>query len=337
MVSEVKKLSNQISHRIAVMANNDIVVEEFPVPQPGPGQVLIKTISTLISAGTELGSQEQEREDKFYPGYSNVGEVIAVGEGVKDYGVGDRVLSLGQHATHVIASTQPHSIARVPDNVSSDHATFGVLGSVSMHGVRKARIELGEYAAITGMGLVGQLALQLASKTGCEVLIAIDLYDARLDIAKRLGATHILNPDEPGFKSEVKSITGNHGLDVTIEASGYPRSLISIFDLSRIGGRIIQLGSIWHRIVEVDFMDFHLKELTLVGCHQPKCPINETIYFPWTQQYNRRQILKMIGDGRLDVGPLITHRMPYQEAQEAYRLLRDEKDKALGVILCWQT
>jgi len=99
-----------------------------------------------------------------------------------------------------------------------------------MHGVRKARIELGEYAAITGMGLVGQLALQLASKTGCEVLIAIDPCNARMDMAKRLGATHVLNPNEPSFKSEVNSITGNHGLDVTIEASGYPQSLISIFD-----------------------------------------------------------------------------------------------------------
>lgn len=330
-------MSNQIGHRIVVTPNNNIIVEEFPVPQPGAGQVLIETISTLISAGTELGSQEQKRDNKLYPGYSNVGEIIAVGKGVKDYGMGDRVLSLGQHATHVLASTEPYSIAKIPNNVSSDHATFGVLGSVSMHGVRKARIELGEYAAITGMGLVGQLALQLASKTGCEALIAIDPCNARLDIAKMLGATHVLNPNEPSFKSDVSSITGNHGLDVTIEASGYPQSLISIFDLSRIGGRIIQLGSIWHRIVEVDFMDFHLKELTLIGCHQPKCPINETIYFPWTQQYNRRQILKMIGDGRLDVGPLISHRMPYYEAQEAYRLLRDEKDKALGVILYWQT
>jgi len=123
---------------------------------------------------------------------------------------------------------------------------------------------------------------------------------------------------------------------VTIEASGYPQALLYIFDLSRIGGRIVQLGSIWHRMVEVDFMDFHLKELTLIGCHQPKCPINETIYFPWTQQYNRRQVLTMIADGRLNVKALISHKMPYFEAQEAYRLLRDEKDKALGVILDWE-
>ena len=83
-------------------------------------------------------------------------------------------------------------------------------------------------------------------------------------------------------------------------------------------------------------MDFHLKELTLTGCHQPKCPTADTIYFPWTQQYNRRQILKMIAHNRLNVSALISHKLPYYEVGEAYRLLRDEKDKALGIVLDWE-
>jgi len=329
-------MSNYTGRRIAIAPTSKVEIEEFSVPQPGKGQVLIRTVSTLISAGTELGGQEQKRDGNLYPGYSNAGEIIAVGEGVEDYHVGDRVLSLGQHASYVIASTEPHALARIPQNVSFDEATFGVLGSVSMHGVRKAGIELGEFVAITGAGLVGQLALQLASRTGCEALIAIDPCDVRLRIAERLGATHVFNPDKSDLKSEINSVTGNRGLDVTIEASGYPQALLCIFDLSRVGGRIVQLGSIWHRIVEVDFMDFHLKELILIGCHQPKCPVTETVYFPWTQQYNRRQILKMIADKRLDVSALISHKMPYYEAGEAYRLLRDEKDKALGVVLDWE-
>jgi 2-desacetyl-2-hydroxyethyl bacteriochlorophyllide A dehydrogenase len=329
-------MSNQIARRIAVTPTNHVEIEEFPVPKPGRGQVLIKTVSTLISAGTELGSQEQKRDGNIYTGYSNAGEIISVGEGVNDYQIGDRVLSLGQHASHVIASTAPQALAGIPENVSFDEATFGVLGSVSMHGVRKARIELGEFVAITGMGLVGQLALQLASKAGCEALIAIDPCDARLRIAEKLGATHALNPDQSDFRVEVDSITGNHGLDVTIEASGYPEALLYVFELSRIGGRIVQLGSIWHRTVEVDFMDFHLKELILTGCHQPKCPTAETAYFPWTQQYNRRQILQMISDSRLNVSALISHKMPYNETEEAYRLLRNEKDKALGIVLDWE-
>jgi threonine dehydrogenase-like Zn-dependent dehydrogenase len=87
--------------------------------------------------------------------------------------------------------------------------------------------------------------------------------------------------------------------------------------------------------VEIDFMDFHLKELTLKGCHQPKCPVHPTAMFPWTQQYNRSQILNMISDGRLDVRPLITHRLPFAETATAYRLLRQDRAHALGVVLEW--
>ena len=89
--------------------------------------------------------------------------------------------------------------------------------------------------------------------------------------------------------------------------------------------------------MKVDFFDIHLKELTIIGCHQPRCPTQATAFFPWTQEYNRRQILKMIADGRLNVNQLITHRVPFAQADEAYRKLRDEKGDSLGVILEWDS
>jgi len=328
--------------RVVVKPDSRVEIQDFPVRQPGRGEVVVKTVSTLISAGTELGSQELSRTHDLSLGYSNAGRIVALGEGVEGFQIGDAVLSLGNHASYVTVSAAPPSLAKIPAGVSFDEASFGVLGSVSIHGVRKAKIELGEFVAISGMGLVGQLALQLASFTGGEALIAIDLSDMRLQVAKDCGATHILNPvgaclcASPYLKAEVNKITKGRGLDVIIEASGYPQALLSAFDLARIGGRIMALGSIWHRKVEVDFMPFHEKELTLVGCHQPKCPTAETIYFPWTQQYNRNQILRMISDGRLNVRRLISHKLSYTEAGEAYRLLRDEKEKALGVVLSWE-
>lgn len=321
--------------QMVVRPDDSVGAETFEIRPPSRGEVLIETVRTLISAGTELGTQEQGRTEDFTPGYSNTGHIIALGEGVEDYAIGDRVLSLGRHASHVTVSAAPPSLAPLPDSVTFDDAAYGILGSVSMHGVRKARIELGEFTAITGMGVVGQLALQLAAQTGCELLIGVDLSHPRLEIAKASGATHILNPSRCDLRSEVQSITAGRGLDVIIEASGYPELLPIAFDMARIGGRIMALGSIWHRKVEVDFMPFHLKELTLVGCHQPKCPTVATPAFPWTQQYNRHQILKMIERGELNVVRLTTHRMPYTEASEAYRLLRDERDKSLGIVLTW--
>jgi 2-desacetyl-2-hydroxyethyl bacteriochlorophyllide A dehydrogenase len=208
-----------------------------------------------------------------------------------------------------------------------------VLGSVAAHGVRRARIELGEYVLITGMGPVGQLALQLAAQTGCEALMVADLSDFRLRVAGAHGALHTLNPQREDLAEAVQRLTHGRGLDCIIEASGYPDMLPLLFDVARIGGRVVLLGSIWHRTVELDLMPFHLKELTLLGVHQPKCPTVETPYFPWTQSYNRRQMLKMIGDGRLKVRSLITHVLPFTQAAEAYRLLRDERDQALGIVL----
>jgi 2-desacetyl-2-hydroxyethyl bacteriochlorophyllide A dehydrogenase len=321
------------AQRIVVRPDNRIAIETFTPRPPRQNEVLVETLCTLISAGTELGTQEQKRERDIYPGYSNVGRIIELGEGVTDYQVGDLVLSLGNHATHVTVSAAPPSLAPVPENVPPEEATFAVLGSVSMHGVRRARVELGEHVAITGMGVVGQLALQLVAQTGCETLIAVDLSDFRLRVARAHGATHALNPRTSDWTSTIRDLTNQRGLDCVIEASGYPDLLPTLFDLMRIGGRVLLLGSIWHRKVEVDFMPFHEKELTLMGVHQPKCPTVETPYFPWTQPYNRRQILKMIADGRLKVRPLLTHVLPFTQAAEAYRLLRDEKDKALGVVL----
>ena len=324
-------------HRLLVRPDNTVEIGTFEVDLPSSQQVLIETDSTLISAGTELGTQEQDRQQPFTPGYSNAGRILALGDGVEGYQVGDRVLSLGHHASHVTVSDAPQSLVKLPDGASFAAGTFGVLGSVSIHGVRKAKLEFGERLMITGMGVVGQLALQLAKLTGCDQAIAVDLIDKRLEKADISGATHILNPTTCDLKSQVQQLTEGRGLDVVIEASGYPDLLPELFDLMRIGGRIVLLGSIWHRKVELDLMPFHEKELVMIGAHQPKCPTTPTAIFPWTQQYNRAQILKYICQGTLNVDHLISHQLPYTDAETAYRLLRDQRDQSLGVILKWET
>jgi threonine dehydrogenase-like Zn-dependent dehydrogenase len=185
------------------------------------------------------------------------------------------------------------------------------------------------------MGVVGQLTLQLARLTGCEVLAALDLVDMRLDVARESGATHAVNPREGNYREEVRDMTGGHGFDVIIEASGALEAIPLAVELAAFGGQVILLGSAWGRKAEVDFFDVQLKELTLVGCHQPRCPTQATRFFPWTQQYNRAQILRMINDGRLNVDRLITHRLPFTDASTAYEMLRENKEQTLGVILEW--
>ena len=128
--------NGSVGTQIIVRPDNTIIMEDFEIEKPGCGEVLIETVSTLISAGTELGTQEQKRTESFVPGYSNAGTIIALGSDVSNYVVGDRVLSLGRHATHVTVSATAQSLAVIPNGVTFDQGAYGVLGRVSLHGVR---------------------------------------------------------------------------------------------------------------------------------------------------------------------------------------------------------
>jgi 2-desacetyl-2-hydroxyethyl bacteriochlorophyllide A dehydrogenase len=323
---------SQLGWRIVVRPDGRVEDEEFPVPAPGPNQVLIRTEVTAVSAGTELGVQEQKRTGDYHPGYSNVGRIVRCGENVRGFEDGMRVLSFGNHASHVVSGATPSSLFAVPEAATSEEAAFGVIGSVSMHGARKARVEWGEHVLLVGAGMVGQLALQFLARCGGETLTVVDLSGYRLSIAREHGATHTLNPNDTDIRTSLEAITRGRGVDVTVEASGYPDVLPTLIEVMRIGGRIVLLGSIWHRPVTLDLMPFHEKELVMVGCHQPKCPPLGNSYYPWSQEYNRRTFLEWLAAGRLSVRPLITHKFPARDAARAYRLLRDERDAALGVV-----
>jgi 2-desacetyl-2-hydroxyethyl bacteriochlorophyllide A dehydrogenase len=325
-------MANGDGWRVVVRANGVVETERYAIPQPGPRQVLIETECTAVSAGTELGVQEQTRAGDYHPGYSNVGRVIALGDGVRGVEVGTRVLSFGNHASHVLSGTDSPYLVPVPEGVASSDAAFAVIGSVSMHGARKARVELGEHVVITGAGIVGQILLQLLAKTGAETLTVVDLAPARLELALKHGATHVVDGNAPDVVGRLHDITRGRGVDVAVEASGYPAVVPALVEACRIGGRIVLLGSIWHRPLTIDLMSFHEKEITMMGCHQPKCPPTATSYYPWSQEYNRKTFLDWLVQGRIRLQSLITHELDPRDAADAYRLLRAERDRALGVV-----
>ena len=181
--------------RIVVRARGGAETENFEVHEPGAGQVLVQTEFSAVSAGTELGSQEQARPDDYYPGYSNVGVVVKLGPDVEDVEAGDRVLSSGGHASHVVTSVKSPYFAPVPAGVSSRDAAFGVIGMVAMHGARKAALQIGEHALVTGAGMVGQLVAQLLPRDAAETLVVADLSEARLALALELGASHVVRAE----------------------------------------------------------------------------------------------------------------------------------------------
>src|SRR5512136_176931 len=204
------------------LKSGEIELVDVPAPICRPGQVLIATRRSLISAGTErmlvefgqanlLAKAKAQpervrqvldkiRTDGLLPtmeavfarldqplplGYCNAGLVLEIGEGVKGFAPGDRLISNGPHAEVVCV---PHNLcARIPDSVSEDEAAFTVLAAVGLQGIRLANPTLGENVAVVGLGLLGLMTVQMLAANGCRVL-GIDFDGKKLALARQFGA-----------------------------------------------------------------------------------------------------------------------------------------------------
>ena len=338
------------------------ILEEVPAPQVKRGQVLIQTTKSLVSLGTErmlvefgksnLISKARQKPDKVKQvvdkikteglmptveavfnklgeplplGYCNVGKVIAVGEGVSDFQIGDRVASNGQHAEFV--SIPKNLVAKVPDNISDEEAAFTVIGSIGLQGIRLCQPTLGETIVVTGLGLIGLMTAQLLMANGCRV-IGIDFDQSKLDIAKELGIETInpANGDDP--VKTVMDKTGNIGADgVIITASTASNDVISqAAQMSRKRGRIILVGVIGLNISRAEFYE---KELTFqVSCsygpgryddnYEQKGQDYPLPFVRWTEKRNFETILNAISSGSVLVKPLISEVIPLQDYQKIY-------------------
>ncbi|MFH1570955.1 MAG: zinc-binding alcohol dehydrogenase [Gemmatimonadota bacterium] len=325
--------------RLISRAPRQIEVEEFQIPPLGADSILIENQLTGVSVGTEIHCwvTGTERDQALaFPrttGYCSTGTVIDVGRNVTSVHPGDRVAAQGIHASHEVASSYCFP---VPESVAPEDAVFLVMAAISMRGIRRGRVQLGEAVAIIGMGLVGQLALSLCRLSGAMPLIAIDLDQERLSRAGDRGADHMLNPAAMrDLAAKVRELCPEDGADVVVEATGKPAVYPTAVSLARTGGRVIGLGSPRGR-VEMDFMaDVHLREVDIVGAFQPATPEEGHIYYPWTKKRDRRFLLELMACGRLRASDLITHRAQPQECQAVYQMLADRPSEALGVVFEW--
>lgn len=314
-------------------------METFTLPAIGDDDVLVATDCTLISPGTEraflLGLPNAQGSYPSRPGYSNIGTVIEVGNAVTSFKVGERVASTQGHTSHFV--TAPNRLLKVASaDVPPEEAVFFNLGAISLQGVRKARIELGEATLVLGQGLIGLLALQLAKLNGALPVIAADLTDSRLELAKSIGADAILNPEDTDFSEQLNAITNGHGPVVVIEATGHPDAVSTALDVAGWGARVVLLASTRGETPKVNFYrDVHKKGLILYGAHNAVRPRQESSPNYWTLKDDSHLLLTLIAEKRFDVAPLISHRVPGAEAPKAYQLLMEWNPGLLGVVLQW--
>lgn len=314
-------------------------LQEFDVPQPGHGEALLEMEYSVLSAGTEksflLGRPNTAQAFPQYPGYSGVGRVAAVGDGVTSVHPGDRVLA--DHAGHRSHFVKPaDSLAKVPGGVEPAEAAFTVIAAMSLQGVRKARIELGESVLIEGLGILGILAAQLAKLNGAIPVIATDFSAERRKLALGLGADFAFSPDEPELPAKVREATGGRGADAVIEVTGSARALNQALACASYRGRVVLLGCTRISDESVDYYrDVHKTGISIVGAHNFVRPKEDSSPGYWTYRDDFRTLLALSASGRFRAAALISEMVSPQDASAVYRRLAECEHPPLGIVFDW--
>ncbi len=350
----------------------ETILEELPAPLESKGSLLIRTSHSLVSLGTErmlvefgkanLIQKARQQPDKvkmvldkikaegLIPtletvfnkleqplplGYCNVGTVVAVGEGVSGFSVGDRVASNGHHAEYV--NVPQNLVARIPDNVSQEEAVFTVISAIGLQGIRLCNPSFGETIVVTGLGLIGLLTAQMLMANGCRV-IGIDIDTAKCALAASWGVETI-NPANGGDPiQDVMEKTLGIGADgVIITASAKTNTIIAdSAKMSRKRGRIILVGVIG---LDLSRADFYEKELSFqVSCsygpgrydehYEQKGMDYPVAFVRWTEKRNFEAILQAMSLQRLKVKELVSEIIELSDFQKVYGQIGTSKSIA---------
>lgn len=320
-----------------------VELENFDLPTLGVNQVLVRNTHTHVSAGSEsnflrFGPASYGLPDglpRANIGYMAVGRIVAVGSSVQGYAVGDRVTTGTPHASHSLVEITPTApIDRVPDQVTDETAGFVALGDVALHAVRRSALQIDQSVAIFGLGIVGQLVLQLARNSGAYPLIAIDLIDERLELAKQSGATHTLNPAREDVAQCVKTITHGTGAEVVFHCAQAANILQTAMECAADRGSVVLTGSppgtATIRLKE----ELLRKELRLTGTYESGLTESH-VYWRWTRQRNRKTCLRLMAYNQLQLGHLLTHVAPIDQAPKLYEMVLGGSVGWLGIVFRW--
>jgi 2-desacetyl-2-hydroxyethyl bacteriochlorophyllide A dehydrogenase len=315
-------------------APGKVECSERELPALGSGQVRIKVDVSMVSTGTELHHiQETHTKKSTFPrstGYISVGRVVGMAPDVKYATMSQRLLVQQSHFSHHNATAE--SVKPIPDGVESIDAAAAILLGIALRGIRGGQVRLGDSVVVFGLGVIGQYAVHLAKTAGAHPVIAVDPVAKRREVAKQMGADVVIDPLKQDALAEIKKATVNgEGARVSIDASGTPRVIATLPDVTAEFGRVVVLGGV-HGLVPFDlYTRFQKSNLTMVGCGSPY-PTD----YPYDDARNIRALLDMMNAKIIRPRPVVSHFVPWRQGPEMYRLLMEEKDKAVGVAFDWR-
>lgn len=361
----------------------ELYVDEVPLPSISKGMVLVENKFSLISAGTERGTvkvgkasligKAKQRPDLVAQvlqnikkeglkatldkvrtkldslkalGYSTSGVVAASMDTGNQFQVGERVACAGQdYASHSeIVAIPQNLVAKIPDNVSFEDASYTTLGAIALQGVRQSDPTLGDNVCVIGLGLLGQITCQLLKANGCNVF-GIDLSSRLVDLAKETSADNAMLRSDSNLLATLDDFTNGHGFDCVIITAAAPSNdpieLSAI--IARKKGKIIVVGAVKMDIPRDPH--FYRKELDLrMSCsygpgrydvnYEENGEDYPYAYVRWTEQRNMDAFLKLISNGSINLKPLTTHVFDIIEAEKAYDIVLGKvEEPSIGILL----
>src|SRR4030042_2762839 len=358
-----------------------LTIEEVPQPVCKAGGLLVKTIYSAVSVGTEVmklknadlsyiqmarKKPEQVKEvlntlsqlgpvatyrkvmnklDSYSPlGYSLVGEVVEVGRDVGDFAQGDIVACGGAgYANHSEINFIPKNLcAKVPDGVNLRDAAFTTIASIAMQGFRQTGSQIGEDVALIGLGLLGQILVQIIKANGCRVF-GFDISQKKCDLALKNGAFFANVADQTNFEEEIGALTGGNGCDSVIITTGTSSNdpVILAGKISRDRAKVVDIG-----ITKMDLpweLYYH-KELNFKfsrsygpgrydSSYEEKGIDYPIGYVRWTEQRNMMSVLQLLKDGAISLSGLISHEFNFLQSPQVLSEIKDSPEEFLGVVL----
>lgn len=338
---------------VVIAQAHAIELEETADPPLNAGEVRLRTLYSGISAGTELtayrGSNpylnkrwDGERrlfvpgeESQHYPlrgwGYEEVGEVEEVAAGVTSVRPGDIVYGTWGHRSRHVTGEEYAATRVLPQGVDPIAGIFSQIGAIALNGVHDARIRIGETVAVFGLGVPGQIVAQLAKRSGATV-IGVDLFPERRRKATNLGAVDVALDGREAPAEQIKALTGGRGADVCIEVSGAAPALHEAIRSAAYSARVVAMGFFQGQAAGL-FLgeEFHHNRINVV-CSQIS-GVDPELSYRWNGLRMAQTAMRLQAEGLLDLEPLISHVLPYEDAGEAFRLLDTEPAATLQVVL----
>lgn len=326
---------------IQFLGQREVALQELDLPVPAPGQVRVRTLCSLISTGTETICYARKFDPgthwdmwvqyPFSPGYSTVGLVEALGDGVDGLQVGDRVVARTPHASHHnIAAAE---VAKVTVPLPDEEVAWFALAKIAFVGVYAANLNLGARVVVVGAGPIGQMATRWCAAAGASDIVVVDFVEGRLLLAQAGGATATVKGGVGEHRDQIMAALGGNQPEVVIDSTGNAAAFADALRLVANFGKVVILGDTGAPATQTLTSDVITRGIHIVGAHDLHTRAN-------TQRWdNDREIFRLyfrlVGTGRFPVGGMVTHRFRPQQAQEAYDFATDHREDSMGILFDW--